>query len=85
MQIEISIILVAFALVSFQDSKVTNRGGKSCWPKYGPFGYHAGPARPNKSRAALAQPDNMIISLDRGLSTTTSEIINRVFYHSIVY
>lgn len=46
------------------------------WSKHGPLGYRVGTAQHNKTGVTLAWPNSTIISFDRGLFVTASELTN---------
>lgn len=51
----------------------------SGWPKHSLLRYRSGPTRSHKIEAALIQSDITIISLDRDLFATISELMNITF------
>lgn len=61
---------------SYQSVPARNDKG---WPEHGPLRYRLGTARHDKIGVALAGPDSTIISLDRNLFATTSELTNVIF------
>lgn len=54
------------------------------WPKHDLLGYRVGPVWHNKIGSVLSRSDSMIITLDRDLSATISELTNETSFIFLV-